>query len=200
MTTTKKTRGQRRQERIDELVTKYNNPNDCGAFGKRAETMNRFNINERTKLNRVQPMGKDDITIYQVNETLRRTRQVIENKTGAGTLDYSDYTEQKNAGADAQDFAQDLLLNVDYIIYTPEPCDLEDLHHESWVFTRKQFIDFLTNYRTKTGKPAKMLKFGKKSGKQNIYIQNMSSKPRQNYLWNTLADLPTLAEWIKQYR
>ena len=188
------------EAKVLKAIEQYKNMKDDGRHGKQAEVMTRYSIVEQTSLDRVQPLGKDDIITYRKNEKNKRKREVIEVKLGSGTVDYSDYTEAKEAGIKAQAFVENFFQGVAWIVYLPEACDMDAIDDEAWVFSRKEFINFLSNYTTKTGKPADMVKYNAKNGNQVINIQSFNSKPKETYLWNTLANQPTLGEWKELHR
>lgn len=187
-------------DKIQQAVNQYLNKRDDGRHGKQAEVMARFSIVERTTLDKVQALGKDDIIIYTKDDENKRSREVIEVKLGCGTVDYSDYTDAKNAGIPAQSFVDNTFPGVAWIVYLPEACDMDAIDNEAWVFSREEFINFLSNYTTKTGKPADMVKYNNKNGVTAINIQSFNSKPKEQYLWNTLANQPTLGEWKELHR
>ena len=182
-------------DKVQQAVNQYLNKNDDGRHGKQAEVMVRFSIVERTMLDKVQALGKDDVIIYTKNNDGKREREVIEVKLGCGTVDYSDYTDAKIAGIPAQSFVDNAFPGVAWIVYLPEACDADVINDEAWVFSREEFINFLNGYTTKTGKPADMVKYNNKNGVTAINIQSFNSKPKERYLWNTLAGQPTLGEW-----
>jgi hypothetical protein len=81
---------------------------------------------------------------------------------------------------------------MDYIVYIPETYNDMDVLTEAWVFTRQQFLGFLTNY------PKPMVKYNSYNGTTDLNIQSFNSKRKQQYLWETLEAMPTLGEWLEE--
>lgn len=177
-------------ERKGNTMREYTNERDPGKNGKNAEPNVRFYLNPKTKLDGCNPLGTDDIQLY---DKTTGKRLVIEVKTGSGTLEYN--ASRFDLTQDAQAHAESLLTGIDLIAYAPEYNGPDTVGEDFWMFTREQFISYLTGYKTKTGKPADMVKYTDKSTGKAINLQEMNSPPKQNYLWATLENLPTLAEW-----
>ena len=168
----------------------YTNEQDNGKNGKNAEVAVRYYLNPKTTLDGCNPLGKDDIQLY---DKITGKRLVIEVKTGSGTLDYN--ASRFDLSQDAQAHVESLLVGIDLIAYAPEYNGPDTVGEDYWMFTREQFIGYLQGYTTKTGKPADMVKYTNKSTGKAINLQEMNSQPKQNYLWATLENLPTLGEW-----
>lgn len=171
-------------------MKEYTNEQDKGKNGKNAEVAVRYYLNPRTSQDGCNPLGKDDIQLY---DKITGKRLVIEVKTGSGTLDYN--ASRFDTSKPAQAYTSQLLDGVDYVAYAPKYNDRDTVEEDFWMFTREQFIAYLEGYTTKTGKPADMVKYTDKSTGKAINLQEMNSPPKQNYLWATLESLPTLGEW-----
>lgn len=172
------------------IMKQYTNQQDNGKNGKNAEPNVRFFLNPKTKLDGCNPLGSDDIQLY---DKATRKRLVIEVKTGSGTLDYN--ASRFDTSKPAQTHVESLLMGVDLIAYAPEYNGPDTVGEDFWMFTREQFIAYLQGYTTKTGKPADMVKYTNKRTGKAINLQEMNSPPKQDYLWDTLDNTPTLGEW-----
>ena len=171
-------------------MKQYTNERDLGRNGKNAEPNVRFYLNPKTTLDGCNPLGKDDIQLY---DKTTGKRLVIEVKTGSGTLDYN--ASRFDTSKPAQAYTSQLLEGVDYVAYAPKYNGPDTVDEDFWMFTREQFIAYLEGYTTKTGKPADMVKYTNKRTGKAINLQEMNSAPKQRYLWATLENLPTLGEW-----
>lgn len=171
-------------------MKEYTNEQDKGKNGKNAEVAVRYYLNPKTRLDGCNPLGKDDVQLY---DKTTGKRLVIEVKTGSGTLDYN--ASRFDLTQNAQAHVESLLADIDLIAYAPEYNGPDTVDEDFWMFTREQFIAYLQGYKTKTGKPADMVKYTNKSTGKAINLQEMNSPPKQAYLWDTLDSLPTLGEW-----
>ena len=182
-----------------ENLRDYVNIRDDGRYGKTAEGQVRYFLNSRTSLDRCQPLGKSDCTLYSRNSDGKRQRVTIEVKTGSGTVCYD--TSHLDVSLPAQDHVNELYKGTDYIIYCPKYEKGDDVGCEFFVFTRDEFINFLDGYKTKTCKKANMLKYNTDNNKNIIInIQSFNSKAKEMYLWDVLACQPTLSEWKEANR
>ena len=172
------------------IMKQYTNERDNGKNGKNAEATVRYYLNPKTRLDGCNPLGKDDIQLY---DKTTGKRIVIEAKTGSGTLEYN--ASRFDTNKPAQAHTSQLLDGVDYVAYAPEYNGPETVDEDFWMFTREQFIAYLQGYTTKTGKPADMVKYTNKRTGKAINLQEMNSPPKQRYLWATLDNTPTLGEW-----
>lgn len=182
-------------------MKQYTNERDSGNNGKNAEPNVRFYLNPHTTQDACNAVDKIDVILY---DKVTGKRLAIEVKTGSGTLDYN-VNRTLDTTIDAQEHAEHLLTDCTHVAYAPEYNGPETIGEDFWMFTREQFIAYLQGYTTKTGKPAKMLKYNNKKTREGetvtvINLQEMNSPPKQNYLWATLENLPTLAEWKAEHR
>ena len=171
-------------------MNQYANHKDNGKAGKNFEVAVRMFITPKTTVTTCKSLGKVDHFIK-----LAGKRVNIEVKSGAGTLDYADHSDAKNAGIPASDFIASLMPKTDFIIYTPEyDGDAENVGENAWVFTRQDFINFLQGY-------AGMVRYTNKQGAEVINIQSFkNSKVKNDYVWNGVLDQPSLADWLTEVR
>lgn len=160
----------------------YNNPQDKGAVQKNIEVTVRLAISPKTKVLKCQEQGKADHRCkYQ------GTMVNVEIKCGCGKVAYN-----VNPEGPAEAHIPNIYPDMDYIVYIPETYEGMDILTEAWVLTRKQFLDFLTNY------PKPMVKYNSYNGTTDINIQSFNSKRKQQYLWEILDAMPTLGEWLEE--
>lgn len=168
---------------------KYNNHADCGRYGKVADVLVRYDVSPTSKVNHCKQLGKVDILKLFEDRMLK-----VEVKSGCGKMAYNAYCTSDNV----RDYPREnYFKGIDYIVYIPECYGNDEIDYttESWVFTRSEFLDFILNYSTKTGKPAPMIK----ANGEHINIQSFNSNVKQTYLWETLDTIPNLGEWIEQF-
>lgn len=160
---------------------KYTNPNDKGAAQKNAEVDIKAIITPKSRALYCQKMGMVD---HKCKYNGHLTG--IEIKCGCGKVAYN-----VKPNGNPESHISEIFPKVGYVVYVPELYPEIDYLTESWVFTRQQFIDFLTGY----GKP--MVKYNTYGNQTDLNIQSFNSKRKQEYLWNTISELPTLADWLE---
>lgn len=166
-----------------ELIV-YRNPRNPANAHMNMEVNARRAMSRKTKILFCQMAGHADHRI-RINSKMYQ----IEIKAGCGVLIYN-LTRNDNP----ESHIPAIYPKASYIIYSPEPYNEMDVLNETWVFTREQFLNFLTGY----GKP--MVKYNESNGKTRLNIQSFNSKRKQEYLWETLDNQPTLGEWLEEIR
>ena len=167
-------------------MTTYENGRDNGKQGKKLRSRSRRFITPRTRAQYCKSMRMVDHFIK-----LDGKRVNIEIKSGAGnawitigTLDIS---------IPAIDHIPNVYPKTDFVVYTPK-WEGEDVGENAWVMTRVQFIEMLEGYKG-------MVKYNRKGDTTVLQMQVLlKQQKRENYLWDCLAEVPTLAEWRSQHR
>lgn len=164
-----------------------------GKQGNMVEIRVRKAITPHTKIMWVKPANTCDHRIK-----LLHTYSTIEIKTGCGKLIYN-----VPKSGEPEDYINSIYPKASLIVYSPEPYADMDILDECWVFTRNEFIQFLMGYTTKTGKHGTMLRFKDYTNKHGKLCTGLSlqewktSTPKTEYIWDTLANVPTLGEWLE---
>lgn len=163
-------------------MTTYENGRDNGKQGKNFEVAVRRFITPRTRAQYCKSMRMVDHFIK-----LDGKRVNIEIKSGAGTLDYN-RLGTLDISIPAIDHIPNVYPKTDFVVYTPK-WEGENVGENAWVMTRVQFIEMLEGYKG-------MVKYNRKGDTTVLQMQSFSnSAKRENYLWDCLAEVPTLAEW-----
>ena len=162
------------------MLTVYTNKQDFAAPSKNFEVNVRVAITPKTTVLYCQSQGRPD---HFMN--LNGKRVYIEIKAGCGKVVYNAVRTD-----DPMDYVDRFMEGADFIVYTHKAEDGMDIMTEAWVFTRDEFISFLTSY----GKP--MVKWNG----CDINIQSFNSKRKEAYLWDTLDQQPTLGEWLAEVK
>lgn len=196
---TKKIKGIRKMAKkikVDELRV-YNNPKDYGKDFRTMEVAVNWFLNPQMVYNGCKGQDKVDIVIYS---KIDGTRLNIESKGGSGVLVYS-VEDIVNIQKPATDYIDMVFPKTNYVVYSPQYNGIDNLGNTAFVFTRDEFIAFLTGYTTKTGKPADLIRYKTSTkGHLDITMQSFNSSVKQDYLYDTLATMPTLEEWREDWQ
>lgn len=180
------------RELFAQALAKYAD-NDSGAQGKALEIALRYYIQPASKRNgRVTPNNTayNDLRMRIENERGKRYSR-IEIKSACGELGITD----------SADDLPNLLKGADYVIYAPEINASIEMEEQAFVFTRSEFIAFITGYpgrgqllRVKTATNGET-----RVSFQSFYSESRpkASKPISEYIWDTCYNQPTVAQWLE---
>lgn len=170
----------------------YKNPKDDARLHKQVEVIRRTLAMPYTGNARCNSLGKIDID-------WRKHGIVLEDKDGFGKIWYASKDRSMPAYYELSDFIDELFVGITHIVYNPFIVKGKPLQTalQGRVFTRQQFLEYLSGYTTKTGKPGKMVQI--KHGSVYLISPN-NSKPRLDYINGWLDRLPTYAEFVASVR
>lgn len=166
--------------------------NDSGAQGKALEIALRYYIQPASKRNgHVTPNNTNynDLRMRVDNERGKRYSR-IEIKSACGELGITDSVED----------LPNLLKGADYVLYAPEIDSSIPMEEQTFVFTRSEFIAFITGYPGRGQllrvKPA--TNGGTRVSFQSFYSESRpkASKPISEYIWDTCYEQSTVSQWL----
>lgn len=187
----------KRFEADDKGRRMYRNPDDCGNAGKNVEVLVRWYLVPRTRVLEMQVMGRADIVVY---DKFTHERYAPEVKTRGGKI----WDKLRPpATMTLEEYARSCFPNNTHVIYMPYKWDgyEESLPDSCFVFTRAQWVAYLTGYTSKTGEalPGSMVKINNQDeGLFSVNLQPIEGKGferREAYMLDTIENLPTLREW-----
>ena len=166
--------------------------NDSGASGKALEIALRYYI---------QPNSKRNGHVTSNNTSYNDLRMRVENERGKA---YSRIEIKSSCGelgmTDSVDDLPSLLKGADYVLYAPEVNPSIAMEEQTFVFTRSEFISFITGY---PGRGQLLRSKVATDGSARVSFQSFysesrpkASKPISEYIWDTCYEQPTVSQWL----
>lgn len=164
---------------------------DDGAKGKAFEISlktyknpNALNNNKVTKSN----VRYADTTYSNKAQGYNKVK--IEIKSGCGELGITDHVDDLDS----------LLKNADYIVYAPEINDSIPMEKQGFVFSRNEFMSFITGYtgRGQLLRTKEATTGGSRVSLQSFYSNSRpkASKKLADYIWDACYEMPTFEQWL----